>query len=68
MRANFPEIENTALPLSYEDYMQLVQGENVENVTNALTEINREIYKYRKSDIAQVVRAMLPNEEEEDYD
>jgi hypothetical protein len=68
MRANFPEIENTALPLSFEDYMQLIQGENVENVTNALTEINREIYKYRKSDIAQVVRAMLPNEEEEDYD
>lgn len=48
--------------------MQLIQGENVENVTNALTEINREIYKYRKSDIAQVVRAMLPKEEEEDYD
>jgi hypothetical protein len=68
MRNNFPEIENTALPLSFEDYMQLIQGENVENVTNALTEINREIYKYRKSDIAHVIRAMLPNEEEEDYD
>ena len=65
MRNNFPEIEDTALPLSFEDYMQLVKGDHVEDVTNALTDIHNEIYKYRKSDIAQVVKSMIPNDEEE---
>ena len=65
MRNNFPEIENTALPLSFEDYMQLVKGDHVEDVTNALTDIHNEIYKYRRSDIAQVVKAMLPKDEED---
>ena len=65
MRNNFPEIEDTALPLSFEDYMQLVKGDHVEDVTNALIDIHNEIYKYRKSDIAQVVKSMIPNDEEE---
>ena len=65
MRNNFPEIENTALPLSFEDYMQLIDGGHVEDVTNALTDIHNEIYKYRRSDIAQVVKAMLPKDEED---
>lgn len=65
IRNNFPEIEDTALPLSFEDYMQLVKGDHVEDVTNALTDIHNEIYKYRKADIAQVVKSMIPNDEEE---
>ena len=65
IRNNFPEIEDTALPISFEDYMQLVKGDHVEDVTNALTDIHNEIYKYRKSDIAQVVKLMIPNDEEE---
>ena len=64
MRANYPEIETTALPLSYEDYMELVKGDHIEDVTNALTNIHNEIYKYRRSDIAQVIKAMLPKEDE----
>jgi DNA-binding MarR family transcriptional regulator len=64
MRANFPEIEATALPLSYEDYMELVKGDHIEDVTNALTNIHNEIYKYRRSDIAQVIKAMLPKEDD----
>jgi hypothetical protein len=66
MRTNYPEIEETALPLSFEDYMQLVKGDHVEDVTNALTDIHNEIYKYRKSDIAQVVKSMIPNDEEDE--
>ena len=65
IRNNYPEIENTALPLSFEDYMQLIKGGHIEDVTNALSEIHSEIYKYRKSDIAQVIKSMLPNEEDE---
>ena len=64
MRANYPEIEATALPLSYEDYMELVKGDHIEDVTNALTNIHNEIYKYRRSDIAQVIKAMLPKEDD----
>ena len=64
MRNTFPEIEDTALPLSYEDYMQLVSN-GIEKVTRALEEIHSEIYKYRKSDIAQVIKAMLPKDDEE---
>ena len=65
MRANYPEIEATALPLSYEDYMELIKGDHIEDVTNALTNIHNEIYKYRRSDIAQVIKAMLPKDDEE---
>lgn len=64
MRANYPEIEATALPLSYEDYMELIKGDHIEDVTNALTNIHNEIYKYRRSDIAQVIKAMLPKEDD----
>ncbi len=66
MRNTFPEIEDTALPLSFEDYMQLIKGGHIEDVTNALTEIHSEIYKYRKADIAQVVKSMIPNDEEDE--
>lgn len=68
MRNNHPEIENTALPLSYEDYMELV-GKNYERVylINAiLDEIDREIWKYRKSDIATVIRQEVRKEEADD--
>ena len=61
MRVTFPEIENTALPLSYDDYMRLI-GENkeyVEQVTEALYTIDGEIWKYRKSDIAKVVQSII---------
>lgn len=68
MRNNHPEIENTALPLSYEDYMELV-GKNYERVylINAiLDDIDREIWKYRKSDIATVIRQEVRKEEAND--
>ena len=68
MRNNHPEIENTALPLSYEDYMDMV-GKNYERVSlvnSILDDIDREIWKYRKSDIATVIRQEVKKEEADD--
>lgn len=64
MRATHPEIENTALPLSYEDYMELVKDEEyggVDVVESALVAIESEIWKYRKTDIRYVIRRMIEN-------
>ena len=66
MRNNYPEIEDTALPLSFEDGDELMQKYGAENLQNALSEINSEIYKYRKSDIAQVAKAILKSYCEEE--
>lgn len=59
MRKQYPEIENTALPLSYEDYIQLVNEHGVDTVTAMLDKIYGEIYRYRKSDIAHVMRSFM---------
>lgn len=68
MRLTYPEIENTALPLSYDDYIKLVgeNYQNVEKVSNALTDIVAEVWKYRKSDIASVVKQKLLDNEQRD--
>ena len=59
MRTTYPEIENTALPLSYEDYMSIINDSDVETVSQYLEEINSDIYKYRRSDIASVLRQRI---------
>ena len=63
MRLNYHEIENTALPLSYEDYMEVIKDASVDAVSLYLEEINAEIYKYRKSDIAWVLRQKVKEAE-----
>ena len=63
MRLNYPEIENTALPLSYEDYMAMIKDSSVDAISTYLEEVNAEIFKYRKSDIAWVVRQRIREEE-----
>ena len=68
MRTNHPEIENTALPLSYEDYMEIV-GSNYEHVylvNVILDDIDQNIWKYRKSDIASVIKAKVKEEESDE--
>lgn len=68
MRTNHSEIENTALPLSYEDYMEIV-GSNYEHVylvNVILDDIDQNIWKYRKSDIASVIKAKLKEEESDE--
>lgn len=63
MRKQYPEIENTALPLSYEDYMQLVNEHGVETVTAAIEAMYGVIFKYRKSDIAKVIMTYLTTDD-----
>lgn len=64
MRRVYPEIENTALPLSYEDYMELFNQYGHAEVSTMLDEIQKDIYMYRKADIAQVIKARLKEEDE----
>lgn len=56
MRDNYPEIEETALPLSYEDYLMLIKEYGVNAISMYLEEINVDIYKYRHSDICNVIK------------
>lgn len=59
MRLNHPEIENTALPLSYKDYMLRVDDVGVDTLESLLNDIEGEIWKYRKSDIDAVLRQKI---------
>lgn len=68
MRTNHPEIENTALPLSYEDYMEIV-GSNYEHVylvNVILDDIDQNIWKYSKSDISSVIKAKVKEEDSDE--
>lgn len=65
MRKTHPEIENTALPLSYEDYMMLYKEYGTCAIDAALAYIEKDIYMYRNSDIAKVLRTKLTDEEDE---
>ena len=64
MRKTHPEIENTALPLSYEDYMEFYKEYGTCSIDAALAYIEKDIYRYRKSDIASVLRTILQEEED----
>lgn len=68
MREKFPDIENCALPLSFEDGKELIERYHTEDVEYVLGEINREFYKYRFKSIAEVAKTMLQdyNEKEEE--
>lgn len=63
MREKFPDIENTGLPLSFEDGKELIERYRTEDVEYVLGEINREFYRYRFKSIAEVAKTML-----QDYD
>ena len=63
MRKTHPEIENTALPLSYEDYMQFYEEYGTYAIDAALAYIEKDIYMYRKADIAQVLKSVLTEED-----
>jgi DNA-binding MarR family transcriptional regulator len=63
MREKFPDIENTCLPLSFEDGKELIERYRTEDVEYVLGEINREFYMYRFKSIAEVAKNML-----QDYD
>lgn len=64
MRKNYPDIENTALPLSYSDFVTLRNDYGQDDLLNALDAIYREIYRYRKADINQVLKSYLNDEED----
>ena len=59
MRTSYPNIENTALPLSYGDFMSLYTDFGTEEIQNQLEVINANIGKYKYSDINAVLRANL---------
>ena len=59
MRTSYPNIENTALPLSYADFMSLYEEYGTEEVKSQLEAINANIGKYKYSDINAVLRANL---------
>lgn len=59
MRTCYPNIENTALPLSYGDFMSLYTDFGTEEIKNQLEAINANIGKYKYSDINAVIRANL---------
>ncbi len=65
MRKTYPEIENTALPLSYNDFVKLRNNYGQDNLLNTIDIVYSEIYKYRRADIAQVIKDTMINDEEE---
>lgn len=66
MREKFPDIENTGLPLSFEDGKELIERYHTEDVEYVLGEINREFYKYRFKSIAEVAKTMLQDYKEKE--
>lgn len=59
MRTSYPNIENTALPLSYADFMSLYTDFGTEEIKNQLEAINANIGKYKYSDINAIIRGYL---------
>lgn len=59
MRTSYPNIENTALPLSYADFMSLYEEYGTEEVKTQLEAINANIGKYKYSDINAIIRGNL---------
>ena len=59
MRTSYPNIENTALPLSFGDFMSLYTDFGTEEIKNQLEVINANIGKYKYSDINAVIRGYL---------
>ena len=59
MRTSYPNIENTALPLSYGDFMNLYIDFGTEEIQNQLEVINANIGKYKYSDINAIIRGNL---------
>ena len=59
MRTSYPNIENTALPLSYADFMSLYEEYGTEEVKNQLEAINANIGKFKYSDINAIIRGNL---------
>ena len=59
MRTSYPNIENTALPLSYGDFMSLYEEYGTEEVKSQLEAINANIGKYKYSDINAIIRGNL---------
>ena len=59
MRTSYPNIENTALPLSYADFMSLYEEYGTGEVQNQLEAINANIGKYKYSDINAIIRGNL---------
>ena len=59
MRTSYPNIENTALPLSYGDFMSLYTDFGTEEIKNQLEAINTNIGKYKYSDINAIIRGNL---------
>ena len=59
MRTSYPNIENTALPLSYGDFMSLYIDFGTEEIQNQLEVINANIGKYKYSDINAIIRGNL---------
>lgn len=59
MRTSYPNIENTALPISYADFMSLYEEYGTEEVKTQLEAINANIGKYKYSDINAIIRGNL---------
>ena len=59
MRTSYPNIENTALPLSYADFMSLYEEYGTEEVKTQIEAINANIGKYKYSDINAIIRGNL---------
>ena len=59
MRTSYPNIENTALPLSLGDFMSLYTDFGTEEIKNQLEAINANIGKYKYSDINAIIRGNL---------
>ena len=59
MRTSYPNIDNTARPLSYGDFMSLYTDFGTEEIKNQLEVINANIGKYKYSDINAIIRGNL---------
>lgn len=59
MRKNYPNIETTAKPLSFSDFMALHKEYGTEEMEAQLAVINENIGKYKHSDINAVIRYNL---------
>ena len=59
MRTSYPNIENTAMPLSYADFMSLYEEYGTGEVQNQLEAIDANIGKYKYSDINAIIRGNL---------
>lgn len=65
MRSTFPYIEQAVSPLSYDEYMNLIQKYSVDEVGEQLHYINENMVRYKRSTISEEIDFFLKRHREE---